>query len=172
METLADFGTVSYFGVQTFTTGIYRAWLSLGDASAAAQLATCPRSRSSRSCWRWSAGRAAARAFTDVRAADAAGAPARRARRARACRLFRADRLRLPAAGRHSAQLALTDRDAHWGARVNALIGNSFALAGITAVVAVAVALLLAYAARLHATRRRRRRQPRRVARLRDARAR
>ena len=39
METLADFGTVSYFGVQTFTTGIYRAWFSLGDRVAAAQLA-------------------------------------------------------------------------------------------------------------------------------------
>ena len=38
METLADFGTVSYFGVQTFTTGIYRAWFSLGDHVAAAQL--------------------------------------------------------------------------------------------------------------------------------------
>jgi iron(III) transport system permease protein len=36
METLADFGTVSYFGVQTFTTGIYRAWFSLGDHTAAA----------------------------------------------------------------------------------------------------------------------------------------
>jgi len=36
METLADFGAVSYFGVQTFTTGIYRAWLSMGDATAAA----------------------------------------------------------------------------------------------------------------------------------------
>ena len=40
METLADFGAVSYFGVQTFTTGIYRAWFSLGDRVAAAQLAT------------------------------------------------------------------------------------------------------------------------------------
>lgn len=38
METLADFGTVSYFGVQTFTTGIFRAWFSLGDPVAAAQL--------------------------------------------------------------------------------------------------------------------------------------
>ena len=38
MEALADFGTVSYFGVQTFTTGIYRAWFSLGDHVAAAQL--------------------------------------------------------------------------------------------------------------------------------------
>jgi len=40
METLADFGTVSYFGVQTFTTGIYRAWFSLGDPVAASQLAS------------------------------------------------------------------------------------------------------------------------------------
>ena len=39
METLNDFGTVEYFGVQTFTTGIYRTWFRLGDKSAAAQLA-------------------------------------------------------------------------------------------------------------------------------------
>jgi molybdate transport system permease protein len=38
METLADFGTVSYFGVQTFTTGIYRAWFGLQQPAAAAQL--------------------------------------------------------------------------------------------------------------------------------------
>ena len=39
METLADYGTVAYFAVNTFTTGIYRAWFSLGDRVAAAQLA-------------------------------------------------------------------------------------------------------------------------------------
>ncbi len=39
METLADFGTVAYFELPTFTTGIYRAWLSLGDRVAAGQLA-------------------------------------------------------------------------------------------------------------------------------------
>lgn len=39
METLNDFGTVQYFGVQTFTTGIYRTWFGLGDRPAAAQLA-------------------------------------------------------------------------------------------------------------------------------------
>jgi iron(III) transport system permease protein len=38
METLADFGTVQYFGVPTLTTGIYRTWFSLGDEGAAAQL--------------------------------------------------------------------------------------------------------------------------------------
>jgi iron(III) transport system permease protein len=39
METLADFGTVSFFGVQTFATGIYTSWFSMGDRNAAAQLA-------------------------------------------------------------------------------------------------------------------------------------
>ena len=39
METLADFGTVQYFGVNTFTTGIYRTWFALGEPVAAAQLA-------------------------------------------------------------------------------------------------------------------------------------
>ena len=39
METLADFGTVSYFAVDTLTAGIYRAWQSLGDRAGAAQLA-------------------------------------------------------------------------------------------------------------------------------------
>ena len=38
METLADFGTVAHFGVQTFTTGIYQTWLSMGDRIAAGQL--------------------------------------------------------------------------------------------------------------------------------------
>lgn len=39
METIADFGTVSYFGVQTFATGIYSSWFSMADRAAAAQLA-------------------------------------------------------------------------------------------------------------------------------------
>jgi iron(III) transport system permease protein len=39
MEALADFGTVQYFGVNTFTTGIYRTWFALGEPVAAAQLA-------------------------------------------------------------------------------------------------------------------------------------
>ncbi|MDP2225872.1 MAG: iron ABC transporter permease [Moraxellaceae bacterium] len=38
METLADYGTVQYFGLTTFTTGIFRTWFGLGDAAAAAQL--------------------------------------------------------------------------------------------------------------------------------------
>ena len=40
METMADFGVSSYFGIQTFTAGIYKAWLVLDNRIAAAQLAT------------------------------------------------------------------------------------------------------------------------------------
>lgn len=39
METLADFGAVSYFGVNTFTTGIFRTWYGLDSINGAAQLA-------------------------------------------------------------------------------------------------------------------------------------
>ena len=38
METLADYGTVQYFGLSTFTTGIFRTWFGMGSATAAAQL--------------------------------------------------------------------------------------------------------------------------------------
>ena len=41
METLADFGTVQHFGLRTFTTGLYEAWFGLGDRGAASQLAAC-----------------------------------------------------------------------------------------------------------------------------------
>jgi iron(III) transport system permease protein len=40
METLADYGVGAYFGLQTFTTGIYKAWLVMDDRDAAAQLAS------------------------------------------------------------------------------------------------------------------------------------
>lgn len=39
-ETLADFGTVQYFALHTFTTLIYRTWFGMGDPLGAAQLST------------------------------------------------------------------------------------------------------------------------------------
>lgn len=39
MEVLNDYGTVKYFGVSTFTTGIFRAWFSMGDIATAIYLA-------------------------------------------------------------------------------------------------------------------------------------
>ncbi|MEE4539293.1 MAG: iron ABC transporter permease [Erythrobacter sp.] len=39
MEVLADFGVAQYFGIATFSTGIFRSWLAMGDRQAALQLA-------------------------------------------------------------------------------------------------------------------------------------
>ena len=39
METVADYGTVFHFGVQTLTTGIFTTWLEAGNAGGAAQIA-------------------------------------------------------------------------------------------------------------------------------------
>ena len=39
METLNDFGTVSYFSVQTLTLGIYDVWLGMGNLGGGAQIA-------------------------------------------------------------------------------------------------------------------------------------
>jgi iron(III) transport system permease protein len=40
METLNDFGTVQYFGINAFTTGIYNTWFGMGDRITASQLST------------------------------------------------------------------------------------------------------------------------------------
>jgi|TARA_B100001741_G_scaffold129116_1_gene106422 iron(III) transport system permease protein len=40
METLAEFGTMDYYGVRTFTTGIYRTWFAFGDETSALHLAS------------------------------------------------------------------------------------------------------------------------------------
>lgn len=40
METLNDFGTVDYFAVQTFTTGVFDVWLNMGNLGGAAQIST------------------------------------------------------------------------------------------------------------------------------------
>jgi len=39
METLSDYGAVKHFGVQTFTYGIFRTWLGMGDLASALRLA-------------------------------------------------------------------------------------------------------------------------------------
>ena len=41
METLNDYGAVKHFGVPTFTTGIFRTWVSMGDLPGALRLAAC-----------------------------------------------------------------------------------------------------------------------------------
>ena len=147
METLADFGTVSYFGIEVFTTGIFKAWLSMGDSVAAAQLSACllgfvvlllALERANRG-----------------RAAYHATAP----RRARPHRLQGgAATLALVACAAPVVfGFALPALLLGWlaweesipAARLGALVANSFSIAALTAFIAVAAALVMAYAARL-----------------------
>ncbi len=151
METLADFGTVAYFGVPTFTTGIYRAWFALGDRIAAAQLA------------------AALLGFVAL-LATLEQLSRRRARfnnTTNRNRLQHGQRLRGVAALAATLicllplllgfllpaglllHMAVTEGDAQFGARFFSLARNSATLAGLTALLAVMLALLLAYGSRM-----------------------
>lgn len=40
MEAMSDYGAVSYFGVSTFVTGIFRTWFGMGDLTQATKLAS------------------------------------------------------------------------------------------------------------------------------------
>lgn len=151
METLADFGTVSYFGVQTFTTGIYRAWFSLGDRIAAAQLAAALLTFVVLVLSLEFASRGRAR-FNNTSRQQ--GAPARRnlplglgLLASFACFMPLLLGFLLPAA--LLLHMAFVDGDAQFGPRFVHLARNSFVLAALTSVIAVGLAVLLAYAARL-----------------------
>ncbi len=153
METLADYGTVAYFAVDTFTTGIYRAWFSLGDRAAAAQLATMllvfvvgavaleRASRGARRTYGSARGRQTARAagirLTGVRAWTAAAL----------CAIplltgFVVPLMLLLRLANGESDLALTARFFGWA-------WNSLRVAAIAATLAVVVATLVAYAVRL-----------------------
>lgn len=150
MEALADFGTVSYFAVQTFTTGIYRAWLSLGDAVAAAQLASCLLAFVALVVVLERGSRGRAR-FHNLAARKRA--PPRRLRGPAALIAFFACFVPLffgfllPVG--LLARLAWNEGAAALGVRTATLVGNTFTLAGITAIVAVVAATLMAYAGRI-----------------------
>jgi iron(III) transport system permease protein len=149
METLADFGTVAYFALPTFTTGIYRAWLSLGDRVAAAQLAAALLGfvvlvllveRLSRGRARFD-DRSVRRHLVPHRLR---GWPAIAA--VLACAVPLLAGFVLPAA--ILLDLSIFGGDFELGARYFRLVINSVSLAAITAACAVALALPIAYAAR------------------------
>lgn len=151
METLADFGTVSYFGVQTFTTGIYRAWFSLGDRVAAAQLSAALLAfvvlvlvleHASRGRARFNNTSRQQTIPTPIRLSPLAGLLA-----AFACFMPLLLGFLLPAG--LLLKMALVEGDAQFGTRFVGLARNSFVLALVTAVLAVLLAVILGYAARL-----------------------
>ncbi len=151
METLADYGTVSYFGVQTFTTGIYRAWFSLGDRIAAAQLAASllgfvlvllliEQSSRGRARFHNTTGRNRPQPGHRLSGISAALALL-------ACAVPLAIGFVIPAG--LLLRLTLASGDAQFGAHFVVLARNSFVLAGVTALMAISLALLLAYTARI-----------------------
>ncbi len=150
METLADFGTVAYFGVQTFTTGIFHAWFSLGDHVAAAQLSAM--------LLGFVVVVLLIERVTRARAGFQSSSHRKRLRNVYRLRGFRAVvavvfcaapllfGFFLPAGV--LLHMALTSGDAQFGARYIELTFNTVTLAAITAALAVVLALLVGYAAR------------------------
>ena len=149
METLADFGTMAIFNYDTFTTAIYKAWYSLFSLAAAAQLASIlilfvlvavVFEQRSRTRMRYGAvGRSAAQRRIQLSPALAGLA------------FVYAGTVLAVAFVVPVTQLALWTREviaADLDARYWAFAWHSVLLAGIGALMVVAVALLLAYAGR------------------------
>ena len=150
METLADYGAVSYFGVPTFTTGIYRAWFGLGDRTAAAQLAAALLGAVALVLFleRLSRGRARFHNTTG-RNRPVAGRTLKGYKAVAAslvCLLPLTIGFVIPAGV--LLNFAITEGDAQFGHRFIQLAQNSFVLAALTAFAAVVLALALGYAAR------------------------
>ena len=155
METLADFGTVSYFAVQTFATGIYQSWFAFFDRAAAAQLALCllvvalvvaSLERMQRRDQRH---HGAGRRFERMQPIELTGAKAAGA--IVFCGLpvllgFIGPTILLITMGWDSGQILFTPR-------YLAFLQNSVTLAAIAAVLTVAAAVFLGFNARLHPTR-------------------
>jgi iron(III) transport system permease protein len=150
METLADYGAVSYFALETLTIGIYKAWFGLGDRAAAAQLSLLLLGAVALVMWAEHASRGRARfqgsgtlAARRIRLAGASGWAA-----ALLCFMPVLLGFLLPAA--ILLRLAVRDIAVVNLDRYADSMLNSFAAAGLSALAATVLALLLAYAVRLH----------------------
>jgi len=150
METLADYGTVQYFGVATFTTGIFRTWFGLGDAAAAAQLSAALVGvvLALVIAERWSRRRRLYAASEDrSRPLPSYALHGARAHLAvAACALPVVFGFVVPAA--QLAWWALRTGSETLDGRFLALVGNTVSLAALTALLAVGVALALGYGRR------------------------
>ena len=151
METIADFGTVSFFGVQTFTTGIVRAWFSMGDRVAAAQLSAALLGFVLLVLLleRWSRG--PARYYHTSGRYQHLPSHELKGWRAALATLFCALPVvlgfLLPAGV--LLVMSMEAGDAQFGARFARLALNSFTLATVTAILAVLLAVVMAYGLRL-----------------------
>ena len=155
METIADFGTVSFFGVQTFTTGIVRAWFSMGDRVGAAQLSATLLGFVLMVLLmeRWSRGPAryyhTSGRYQHLPSYELKGWQAGLV--IVFCALPVVLGFLLPAGVLLAMSIEIGD--AQFGPRFVRLAFNSFTLAAVTALLAVLVAVLMAYGVRLRPSR-------------------
>lgn len=151
METLADYGTVAYFGVPTLTTGIYKSWYAFSDRTAAAQIAAVLLltvillmflEQKSRGRARYYAvgGQARSHATRHLAGHQAWGAFL-------FCALPVVLGFILPLL--ILVRLLMQEEVLNLGSRYFEWLQNSAILAGVTAVCAIVICLMLAYAARI-----------------------
>lgn len=155
LEVLNDYGAVTYYGVPTFTTGIFRAWFGLGDLDAALRLSASLMAVVLLLLVLERVQRGAAR-FDDGGGADR---PVRR-RRLRGARKWGAwAACGVPVALGFAVPVLQLG---YWAARTGGTVvdgaflrtaAHSFALAGTAAAVCVVLGLHLAYAVRLQRSR-------------------
>lgn len=153
METLADFGVSSYFGIQTFTAGVYKAWLVMDNRIAAAQLATLllgavlvlmQIEKWAQARMRFASLRSGLSSSTDAQPSTLKGLPAMAMSTWCALPLFFGFVLPVLLMLR---PLMSSEIDVPWG-RFIEWATNSLRLGAITAVLAVWVALLLSFSLR------------------------
>lgn len=151
METLADYGAVAYFGIPTLTTGIYKSWYIFSDRTAAAQIAAVlliavmglmllEQKNRGRARYYAVGGRSAAQLTTTLQGRQAWGAT-----------VF----CSVPVLLGFFVPLIILLRllwqaDAiSFDARYFGWLENTIILGGVTALIAVAICVLMAYAARV-----------------------
>ena len=156
METLADYGVASYFGIQTFTAGIYKAWLAMDNRMAAAQLATLLLTLVGLLLWLEARAQRRMR-FAPARGGGAAGTEARAVVLSGVHRLAAQVLCALPVLAGFVLPVVFMLRPlaADWSVlpwdRFVQWSFNSVRLGAVTAALAVAVALLLAWSLRRRA---------------------
>ena len=161
METLADYGVGSYFGLTTLSTGIYKAWLAMNDPVAAAQLAAILLALVALVLAAERRARARLR-FAEARASAAEGREARPVVLRGHLALLAWTLCALPVALGFMLPLLLLVRlvwrEATYGevglplARFGQWCVNSFGLAALAAIAAAAIALALAFVLRASAS--------------------
>lgn len=151
METLADYGAVAYFGVPTLTTGIYKSWYTFSDRAAAAQIAAVLLIAVTVLMLLEQKSRGRARYYA-VGSRTKMQLPMRlRGIHAWGASLFCAVPVMLGFVIPVAILLRLMSREEtmELGPRYIGWLQNSVLLAGVTALIAIMICVLLAYAARV-----------------------